>query len=115
MNLSMDEFRKQLQDTLLAAQDQARRAGSQPWHGFWYHRPDEDFPPRSVRRPEDYAGGEHLAIACTQTELPAKAQKALVEAWCEGRGLFFSGGPNAQWRAAFTGSDASTTLTSLAG
>ena len=62
MSLSMDEFRK---------------------HGFWYHRPDEDFPPRSVRHPEEYAGGENLAIACTQTDLPAKAQKALVQSWCE--------------------------------
>lgn len=83
MSLTLDEFRKQLQEALLAAQEQARRAGPQPWHGFWYHRPDEDFPPRSVRRPEDYTGGEHLAIACTQTDLPAKAQKALVQSWCE--------------------------------
>uniref|UniRef100_Q47H20 Leucine-rich repeat domain-containing protein n=1 Tax=Dechloromonas aromatica (strain RCB) TaxID=159087 RepID=Q47H20_DECAR len=83
MSLSMDEFRKQLQEAVLAAQEQARRAGPQPWHGFWHHRPDENFPPRSVRRPEDYTGGENLAIACTQTELPAKAQKALVHSWCE--------------------------------
>ena len=35
MSLSMDEFRKQLQEAVLAAQEQARRAGPQPWHGFW--------------------------------------------------------------------------------
>lgn len=34
-------------------------------------------------RPEDFSGGEHLALSCTQTSLSAKDQKALVQAWCE--------------------------------
>lgn len=83
MSLSMDEFRQQIQAAVKAAQEQARRSGPQPWQGFWYHRPDENFPPRTVRHPEDFTGGDRLAIACTQTELPAKAQKALVQAWCD--------------------------------
>lgn len=39
--------------------------------------------PRSIRAPEEWTGGEFLAIACTQTELPARQQRALVQAWCE--------------------------------
>lgn len=39
--------------------------------------------PRSIRSPDEWAGGDHLAIACTQTELPPREQRALVQAWCE--------------------------------
>lgn len=46
----------------------------------WVPRPG--FPPATVRAPEEYTGGPHLALACTQTDLPAKAQKQLVADWC---------------------------------
>lgn len=39
--------------------------------------------PRSIRSPDQWAGGETLSVACTQTELPAREQRALVQAWCE--------------------------------
>lgn len=83
MALSLNEFASQIREEVSAAQAEARRAGPQPWHGYWYHRPEENFPPASLRHPADYGGGENLSIACTQTDLPAKAQKALVQAWCE--------------------------------
>ena len=51
--------------------------------GFWYYRPEEQFPPRTIRDPEDYDGGERLALACTQTELPPREQTKLVKRWCE--------------------------------
>lgn len=51
--------------------------------GFWRHRPEDDFPPPSVQRPEEYDGAERLNLACTQTELPQHRQRRLVEAWCE--------------------------------
>lgn len=50
------------------------------YQSVWAARPG--FPPVTVRSPEEYTGGPHLAIACTQTELPAKAQKQLVADWC---------------------------------
>jgi len=31
----------------------------------------------------EFAGGDRLAIACTQTNLPARQQRALVDEWCE--------------------------------
>lgn len=52
-------------------------------HTFWRHRPDVDFPPRSITALEDYAGGERLCLVITQTSLPAAAQKRLLAAWCE--------------------------------
>ncbi len=55
----------------------------EPWHSYWHHRPTRDFPPKSIRQPEDYTGGERLSLAITQTNLPAKEQKALVKRWCE--------------------------------
>ena len=55
----------------------------EPWHSYWHHRPTRDFPPKAIRDEADYAGGERLCLAITQTDLPAKAQKALVKRWCE--------------------------------
>lgn len=54
----------------------------EPWQSYWYYRPLRNFPPPTVRDPEEYQGGERLALACTQTNLPAGQQKALVEQWC---------------------------------
>ncbi len=55
----------------------------EPWHSYWHHRPTRDFPPKAIRDPEDYSGGERLCLTITQTDLPAKAQKALVKRWCD--------------------------------
>jgi hypothetical protein len=54
----------------------------QPWHSLWYHRPTKNFPPRSIRDPEQWEGGERLSLACTQTELKPAEQKKLVQRWC---------------------------------
>jgi len=51
--------------------------------GFWYHRPDEGFPPPSIRAPEEYGGQPMANIVCTQTNLPPKEQAKLVRRWCE--------------------------------
>ena len=50
---------------------------------FWYWRGEDRFPPPAVIRPEEFDGGDRLAVACTQTNLPARQQRALVEEWCE--------------------------------
>lgn len=55
----------------------------EPGDSYWYHRPTLDFPPRTVRDPADYGGGERLSLGITQTGLPAAQQKALVRRWCE--------------------------------
>lgn len=55
----------------------------QPWHSFWYHRPTRNFPPRSIRDPEQWEGGERLSLAVTQTDLKPAEQKKLVQRWCE--------------------------------
>lgn len=51
--------------------------------GFWYYRPKENSPPRTIRDPEDYDGGSMLSVACTQTELPPREQAKLVKRWCD--------------------------------
>jgi hypothetical protein len=51
--------------------------------GFWRHRPDEGFPPASIRTPEEYHGQPLANIVCTQTDLPGKEQAKLVKRWCE--------------------------------
>jgi hypothetical protein len=50
---------------------------------FWYYRPEENFPPPTIRRPDERRDGDRLAVACTQTNLPAKQQRQLVSQWCE--------------------------------
>lgn len=49
----------------------------------WIRRARDGLEPRAIRSPGQWAGGDALAIACTQTELPAREQQALVRAWCE--------------------------------
>lgn len=53
-----------------------------PGDPYWYHRPALDFPPRTVRDPVDYDGGERLSLSITQTTLKPGQQKALVREWC---------------------------------
>jgi len=50
---------------------------------FWYWKPQDRFPPPAIRRPQEYTGGDRLAVACTQTDLPAREQRALVREWCD--------------------------------
>ncbi|MBT9487015.1 MAG: leucine-rich repeat domain-containing protein [Rubrivivax sp.] len=49
---------------------------------FWGTLARAGTEPRTIRHPQQFEGGEHLSIACTQTDLPATAQKALVAQWC---------------------------------
>lgn len=48
---------------------------------FWYWRPERDFPPQPVTRPEEVRESERLNIACTQTGFPARQQQEIVTAW----------------------------------
>lgn len=66
---------------LLDAQ-RARAEIFEPDDSYWYHRPQIDFPPKAIRDPGEYDGGERLSLTITQTELPAAKQKALVRDWC---------------------------------
>ena len=67
----------------LLVQQQLRAALELPGDSYWYHRPQRDFPPATIQQPEQYAGGERLSLAITQTNLPAREQRALVSKWCE--------------------------------
>ena len=51
--------------------------------GYWYYRPDEGFPPKSITFPNEYDGNHRLNVICTQTDLPAIRQRKLVKEWCE--------------------------------
>jgi hypothetical protein len=50
---------------------------------FWYWQPKNNFPPPTVTRPSEFGGGERLNIACTQTNLPAREERAIVDSWCD--------------------------------
>jgi hypothetical protein len=50
---------------------------------YWGRRVRAGDCPKTIGRPEEFAGGESLSLACTQTGLPARQQQALVAAWCE--------------------------------
>lgn len=80
-SISMDELKIVLEREIGAAAGQAGTI--EPWHSFWHHRPELNFPPKTIRELADYQGGKHLALACTQTELSAAAQKKLLNSWCE--------------------------------
>src|SRR5689334_775216 len=79
----MRDFDEQLRSVLQDAVQAARAQPPHPSRSFWYYRPDDGFPPSTIRSPEQYDGSECVSIACTQTALPAKAQKNLVRRWCE--------------------------------
>jgi hypothetical protein len=51
--------------------------------GYWYYRPDEGFPPKSIIFPNEYGGNPRLNVICTQTDLPASRQRKLVKEWCQ--------------------------------
>jgi hypothetical protein len=71
-----------LRQKLLELMNSARERTPEHRKGFWYYRPLENFPPKTIRIPEEFDGSEEIAIACTQTELGAKAQRELVARWC---------------------------------
>jgi len=51
---------------------------------FWYHRPESGFPPEPIEEPDQYDGGPHLNVVCTQlSDRSAHAQKKLVDTWCQ--------------------------------
>ena len=49
---------------------------------FWYHRPEDEFPPPSILRPEQLGASDRLRVACTQTTLSSARQRGLVQEWC---------------------------------
>ena len=51
--------------------------------GFWYHKPDINFPPPAINYPADYAGGKIINIVCTQLSMGAYQQRKLVQEWIE--------------------------------
>jgi hypothetical protein len=51
--------------------------------GYWYYRPEEQFPPKSIMFPYEYEGDHRLNVICTQTDLSSSRQKKLVEEWCQ--------------------------------
>jgi hypothetical protein len=50
---------------------------------FWYWKPQHRFPPPAITRPQEFDGGDRLTVACTQTDLPGREQRAIVRAWCD--------------------------------
>jgi len=50
---------------------------------FWYWKPQSRFPPPAIIHPQQFDGGDRLCVACTQTDLPAREQRRVVDAWCE--------------------------------
>lgn len=76
-----DSLRSALEPLLV--QQQLRAALVLPGDSYWYHRPQRDFPPATITDPAHYAGGDRLSLAITQTNLPAREQRALVTRWCE--------------------------------
>ena len=51
--------------------------------GYWYYKPEKQFPPTSITFPNEYDGNQHLNVVCTQTDLPASRQRKLVKEWCQ--------------------------------
>jgi hypothetical protein len=47
---------------------------------FWYYDPDTT--PAPIVYPNELGTSDRLNIACTQTRLPSREQKALVNEWC---------------------------------
>ena len=68
---------------LVKQETHLRSEDVRPEQSFWYHRPTKDFPPKSIRYPSDYDGGDRINIVCTQTDLKPDEQKKLVKLWCD--------------------------------
>jgi hypothetical protein len=76
----MQDFHSELQDSLRTALNAAQLLTPGPEAGYWSFRLNPA--PPAIRSPDDFSGGDRLCIASTQTNLPARAQKQLVERWC---------------------------------
>ena len=50
--------------------------------GYWYHRPEEDRPPKTINYPHEYTSGDRLSVVCTQLAIGSCQQRKLVEEWC---------------------------------
>jgi hypothetical protein len=81
MNEPISNLRSLLKSLKIEMEQQAEEY--QPYHSFWYNRPAKRFPLTSIRSVADYDGSDRLNVVCTQTELPASAQKKLVDEWCD--------------------------------
>lgn len=81
----MSDATKELQALLqpLIDHQNLRSEIVEPGDSYWYHRPLRNFPPKAIRQPEDYDGGDRLSLAITQTNLKPAEQRALVARWCE--------------------------------
>lgn len=49
---------------------------------FWYIQKDKNLPPDSITYIEEYKYTDKLCLFITQTSLPAKSQKLLIDKWC---------------------------------
>lgn len=76
----MQDFHSKLQDTRPALEG-AQLLPLGPAAGYWSFRLNPA--PPAIRLPDDFGGGNRLCIAPTQTNLSARAQKQLVERWCQ--------------------------------
>lgn len=75
------DLMKELRQIVEHERQQRLRAGPQPWHGYWDLPANES--PDTITRPSEGVAGAKVAILCTRTGLPAKAQSRLVSEWCE--------------------------------
>jgi hypothetical protein len=48
---------------------------------FWYYRPEANFPPPCVTRPEEVQPTDRLAVSCTQTRPRPAEERKLVQHW----------------------------------
>jgi hypothetical protein len=55
----------------------------EPVREFWARKAQRDITPDPIVSPDEYCGSEYLSISCTQTDLPVREQRKLVERWCE--------------------------------
>ena len=79
--MDLDQLKVFLRARVAEIQREVDARGPQPEQGFWGVPANRA--PASIQRPAEYAGGDRLAVACTQTGLSAAGQRKLVEAWCE--------------------------------
>lgn len=61
------DVRAALQAALAPFREEQRVRGEifEPGDSYWYHRPTLSFPPKAVRLPPEYEGGERLCAAWT--------------------------------------------------
>lgn len=77
----MQDFHAKLQNELRSALDRAQLSPPGPEARFWHFRLNPAAP--AIRSPEDFGGTDRLCVAATQTSLSSRAQKQLVERWCQ--------------------------------